>query len=293
MNRYVARKCQEIGIDLMVSNSYTTDLLTAQIHDKTGLPYIIVEHGAYSFFLITNEAFDETPITKSLGVVAVSRWTERLLRSRFPQKQTTTILNALVPDAVADNQTFRLSPGPFTFCMHGRDTEQKGWELAIRSFLKFRDAGFNARLVLLCAGPYIDSLKSRYHDREDIIFGGFVYNIGEAIAQVDAGLMLSKHSEAFGLSILDYFSKGKPVIAGKVGGIEEVMIADDLSGGILVNADNGIPRENEVVEAMKRLTMEKETYSAMSRDAKQIVKKFDLKSCADAYDRLFKSAVGK
>jgi len=293
MNRFVARKCKEIGIDLMVSNSYTTDVLTMRVHNQTGIPFVIVEHGAYSSFLVMNRSFDPTPIEKSLEVVAVSQWSQQLLQTRFPAKKMRMIYNSLVPGTRIGDQTFNLPAGPFTFCMHGRDTEQKGWEMAIESFLKLRASGFSARLVLLSAGSYIDSLRARYSDQKDIVFAGLIYNIGEAISSMDAGLVLSKHYEAFGMSILDYFDAGKPVIAGNVGGIGEVMQVGDLCGGILVEADNGLPRESEVVDAMRKLLENKELYAARATDAKIIAQRFDMKNCTAAYDKLFKSLIGK
>lgn len=184
------------------------------------------------------------------------------------------------------------SPEYFVFCMHGRGTIQKGWDTSIGAFYLLKEKGYRVKLLILSESEYIDSLKKQNEHEKDIIFGGFCYNLMDIFAYVDAGLLLSREYEAFGLSILDYFNAGIPVVASNLGGIPEVVHCQNLRGGLLVDVDeHGTPPIQETFLKMEELMLNKFQYYIFSGDSKIIARHFSIEKCYEAYNDLFSKVI--
>lgn len=108
----------------------------------------------------------------------------------------------------------------------GRISEEKGLDVLIESLskLKWKDV----RLTIVGTGPttLIDDLKNRAEkvgvsDRID--WKGFAENVYSEIVVSDICISPSRAQEAFGLTLLEYMSQGKPVIATNNGAQNEII----------------------------------------------------------------------
>lgn len=293
LERYVLKKCREKKIDLVISNSYPTDLFIYEVWKKTGIKYMIVDHGSYCNFQIEGASFSKHPLNHARAVSGVSRWAVEQLKKILPRTSPRLVYNGHVALRRGTDKTFRdliNAPGYFVFCMHGRGSDQKGWEIAIQAYQRVRSRSFKIKLLMLTEGPYIDSLKKTYADDPDLIFGKFVYNLADVFDFVNAGLVLSKRYEAFGMTILDYFSAGIPVVASNLGGITEVVKMEKATGGLLVNVtEDGSPDIEETALKMIELIQNKDVYASLSADAKFIANYFSMDRCVTEYRKIFQS----
>lgn len=295
LQRYVSKKCRANNIQLIVSNSYPTDLFVLELWKQTGIKYIVVDHGSYCYYLVEGTAFSTEPLENASAISGVSKWVVEQLRKILPQGSAHLVYNGHIPSLRGSDHSFRdliNTPDYFVFCMHGRGSDQKGWDIAIRAYQAVRDRGFKIKLLLLTEGPYIDSLKQTYKNDPDLIFGKFVYNLADIFDFVNAGLVLSKKYEAFGLTVLDYFSAGIPVVASNLGGIDEVVKTETLAGGLLAGVDaKKNPVVEDVAEKMIELIQNKALYNSLSADAKVIAQYFSIERCAAGYKKIFQSLI--
>jgi glycosyltransferase involved in cell wall biosynthesis len=293
LRQYAVEICKKETIDLIISNSYTTDLFVFDIWKQTGIRYIIIDHGSYCGFLAEGIPFTKLPIQNASALIGVSRWVVTQLKTILPGSPYRLVYNGHVPLLRGMDSSFREAlsmPDYFVYCMHGRGAEQKGWEIAIKAFKIVQAKGFKVKLLMLTEGEYIDRLKQVYGNNPDLIFGKFMYNLADVFDFVHAGLILSQRFEAFGLTVLDYFSMGIPVVASDLGGISEVVVTKSLAGGFLVEVDgDGTPGIEKAAEKMITLIEDKKKYQLLSANARSIASNFSIEKCAAEYMELFKS----
>jgi glycosyltransferase involved in cell wall biosynthesis len=123
---------------------------------------------------------------------------------------------------------------------------------------------------------YVDRIKAMADSR--IRFLGWVDNIHEVMGNWDV-LLVPSLAESFSLSAAEAMSMGIPVIASRIGGVQEV-VAD---AGILVTPGS----VNELAEAIKRLATEPETRLRMGIASRNRVQRFfSLEKQVGAYAEL-------
>lgn len=113
----------------------------------------------------------------------------------------------------------------------GRGTRLKGHADALRLLADLRDDGIDARLWLpgsVEAGreAYLRELENRARELriEDVaVFGESTARIAEAYAASDLVLQLSRKPEAFGRTVLEALSVGRPVLGWAHGGVGELL----------------------------------------------------------------------
>jgi glycosyltransferase involved in cell wall biosynthesis len=133
-----------------------------------------------------------------------------------------------------------------------------------------------------------NSVPSQYQDK--IIFLGRRSDIESIVNLFDIGALLtnsSVHGEGISNSIIEYMALGKPVIATRGGGTNEVVFENE--NGFLIH-----PKDSrEFVEKVQKLIDDRELkYQFGSRGFKMAREKFDLKKMAtdylSVYQQLFK-----
>ena len=145
--------------------------------------------------------------------------------------------NGSVPSDYPERQ-----PDTVDFLCVARFVSWKGQGHLIRVWQKVISRGERrARLIFIGDGPCLDVVR---RDAEEagigchVIFLGAKPNADRYFNAADVAVLLSSEPEAFGLTLLEAMSRGKPVLASNIGGIPEIVVDGDT--GILVN-----PHEDE------------------------------------------------
>jgi glycogen(starch) synthase len=123
----------------------------------------------------------------------------------------------------------------------GRLVRDKGFDVVIRAFVSVLERHPDARLMITGDGPARAGLESEV---EELRLGSSVEFTGEIPPAEVYGLMNrasmvvvpSRYREAFGLVALEGSQMARPVIASRVGGLQEVVQHDET--GLLVEMEN-------------------------------------------------------
>jgi glycosyltransferase involved in cell wall biosynthesis len=146
----------------------------------------------------------------------------------------------------------RLNPAARIISYVGGVQERKGLldlvEAAVRLLPKFPDT------VFVVCGPitdpaYFEKVNSRIHELKvegHFQFPGFQANILNLLVQSEL-LVHPSYSEGFGLAILEAMAAGKPVVATRCGGPEEI-VEDGVTGFLTKVGD-----PDDLAQAMSRL----------------------------------------
>lgn len=130
----------------------------------------------------------------------------------------------------------------------------------------------NTKLCIVGDGPLKKQVYSIAEDlkiTENIIFAGFVNNVGEYLHSFDIFVLASK-KEGLGTSIIDALSVGLPVVTTKSGGIPELIIDDE--NGVLVEPQD----PNNLAEALVELLSNPEKRLRLGKAAKESSKQFSV-----------------
>jgi glycosyltransferase involved in cell wall biosynthesis len=157
------------------------------------------------------------------------------------------------------------------FGFAGRLVGWKGLEIALRAMSTLQMKESPVKLLVIGTGPQESFLKSLAHElniSDRIIFPGAIphQELPSYYAAVDVGVFSSIADEAFGITIAEAMSCGKPVVASYIGGIPEV-VGNEGHCGILCSPGN----VEELAQAMHALASSPELREAMGKAARERV----------------------
>jgi len=116
-------------------------------------------------------------------------------------------------------------------------------------------------------GDYLSMMKDKaqFENLKNIRFTGRIQNVEEIISICDIGILFSTNGEGISNSILEYMACGKPVIATKTGGTEEVITHN--VNGYLTNNDS----DKAIAEIIVRLLDNPDLRKSWGEDGKDII----------------------
>ncbi len=135
-------------------------------------------------------------------------------------------------------QTARSAEDPVILCGIGRLHPQKGFDLLVQALAPLRDHPVNWQCWLVGDGAEKTMLENSIFElglQDQIKLLGWRDDIPELLAQADMFVMPSRF-EGYPYVLLEAMASGLPVIASKVGGVEEIIT--DHVDGILVAAQD-------------------------------------------------------
>ena len=161
----------------------------------------------------------------------------------------------------------------------------EGAKLLIKAVRKLRDKYPNITLILTREGLYSRELKE-FAEKEkidrNVIFTGNIDNPHVPLAICDIYTHITLVEGGLSMALLEAMSRGKPIIATKVGGILEAI--ENGKNGILVEPD-----VNEIVEKIEYLLENKEFAEKLGRNAKKTAEeKFTWNKSADRFMEIYK-----
>lgn len=190
---------------------------------------------------------------------------------RFPQ----VIYNGVdttqfTPEIDGDDprQAFGFAPERMVFGFAGRLVGWKGLAFALRALAEPALQARNAQLAIVGEGPAKPSLQALAHELnivERVSFHGALPHaaLPRFYRAIDAGVFPSIADEAFGITIAEAMSCGKPVIASHIGGIPEVIGNEGHCGLLVPPADAAA-----LAQAMTRLADDTGLRAAMGSAAR-------------------------
>jgi len=164
-------------------------------------------------------------------------------------------------------------------CMVGRFSEAKDQPTLIRALTKLPS---DVHLILVGEGPLVSDNKLLAEDlgvSDRVHFLGFRKDVPRILKTVDV-VILSSHWEGLSLASVEGLASGKPFIASKVPGLEELV----KGHGVLFEKGN----YNQLSEIVSRLINDVKFYNDTAKCCLRQSQKYELKNTVRGYVNLYR-----
>lgn len=161
--------------------------------------------------------------------------------------------------------------------------ERKDYKTLVKAAISIVSANDQVRFLLIGAGADLEGIKKTVPSAllDKIIFLGKRSDVESIVNIFDVGILLTNsgvHGEGISNSIIEYMALGKPVIATRGGGTNEVVI--DAENGFLVDAFSA----DQVAERLDLLRKNRELRQQFGKRGVEMVhEKFDIKIMTARY----------
>jgi glycosyltransferase involved in cell wall biosynthesis len=180
------------------------------------------------------------------------------------------------------------SDGFYIAGMVGSFEDRKDYNTLIETTLSILSSRNNIRFVLVGDGKYLSEIRGRVPDSlsDKIVFTGKRSDIESIVNVFDIGILLTNskvHGEGISNSIIEYMALGKPVIATRGGGTDEVVF--DNQNGFLVDPGN----PDQVREKIELLIENPSLLARLGKEGRKMVEeRFDLEIMTKKYIEVYK-----
>jgi len=219
---------------------YPAGYIAAQLSEKYGIPYLITEHmGPFPFenMIKKGRLMPKLRIAfeNAAGSIAVSRsLADRIASFGIPRPY-------IVPNLVNENifkPKFKTSAN-FVFLTVGGLMKEKGFNDLLDAIRIWSPKTSDIKFIIVGDGPLSSSLKSKSRQlgiEKYIEWKGIVARdkMPEEFNNCNV-FVLPSHHETFGIVYAEALASGKPVIATKCGGPEDIV---NSSNGLLIEKGN-------------------------------------------------------
>lgn len=266
---------------------------------RTATPLVYSAHG--ETFMDADRIFDKSRLLQSrlrdaIGsasrVTACSAYTARdLLRFGGDSRDIAVIPNGIDLTEPVGAAPPGLRSGEYVLGL-GRLVAVKGFDRLIDAFADFcRDASAEMKLVIAGDGPERNALESRARElgiAERVVFTGTLgrSEVGGVMAHAWA-LVVPSEVEAFGITILEGWRAGIPVIAGDRGGPPEFI--SQGRDGLLVDPLS-VPR---ITDALRQLLRDPERSARMAAEGRRAVRRFSWERAARSYEEIYEAVLSE
>jgi spore coat protein SA len=245
--------------------------------DFPNTPISVFLH-SLTFVSIGSNNSVENHLAQADKIIANSSSLQRELSTRFPelihkimQVHLGVDLHQFRPPSSAQRENLRKRngiQGSFVFAFAGRMIPRKGIPVLLRALSLVRKSTPNVKLVLAGRGKsgYMSSLKKKVKNLHlSAKFIGYKSHrsMHEVYWMADCLVCPSQKHEAFGLVNVEAMATGIPVIASKIGGMEEI-IRHDKNGLLIDNYKNA----NAFAAAMIRLAGNRSYSRSLGKQAR-------------------------
>ena len=168
----------------------------------------------------------------------------------------------------------------------GRLTDQKDPMASISAFKIVKEKYENCKLMFVGSGElekHVIDYAKEHNLEKDIIITGWVSNVEKYISAFDIAILPSKW-EGFGLVIVEYMACKKPIVATKVGGIENIIC--DKEKGILIEKENYIQLKDSLIEIME--TNIEDIRTRVEKNYNYARENYDISRVAKEHEYIFK-----
>ncbi len=265
--------------------TYPGGYVAEKLKHDLKLPYIISEHmSPFPFVSLLDSLSDKiiSPIRNAEVTIAVSKDLAGDIK-RITEKDAVVIPN------VVDEREFNLKEdikvkAKFEFLIIGLLTRQKGIDILLHAVKLIVEKGsFDFVVRIGGSGEIVNELKEmvkELHIENYIVWLGEISRerLPEAYLKCDAFISASRH-ESFGVVIVEALACGKPVIATKSGGPEDII---NSTNGILVEKEN----INALAYGMEWMMRNMNQFDS-SKIREDYLRKYSRKVIAEAYHKIY------
>ena len=170
--------------------------------------------------------------------------------------------------------------GDFVVGHVGALDTQKGQDQIIAVARRMRESHPGVRFVLVGGGDQEATLKRAAAGLPNVIFTGFVDNVGDYLAAFDLFILPSRR-EGLGSILLDAMAQQLPIVATRVGGIPDIV--HDGQNGLLIDSE----RPDQLLAAITGLIASPELRADMGRCGAEIAKSYTPEVMAAKYVELY------
>jgi len=278
---------------VLIHSSLWAGAALAERLSSEAIPFIVVEH--MKAFLLPDafNAFQKKCIQTTYRcagkIVAVSSALEKQILRIFPEAQgkTTIIHSPVTKQMMAPAGVDSRSAPDFTFIAVSLLRAEKRIDILINAFARLVKLGVPAKLKLVGDGPLRSSLERlarRLNLGDRIEFRGYLTR--EQVAEELLGsncLVLPSEVETFGVALVEAMAAGKPVIATRCGGPEDIVTKET---GLLVPVND----EAALRRAMRTI-MDTYGYYEPGKICRYVVEKFGEQTYVAAFKAVFDELV--
>lgn len=281
---------RDFGPDLIHINFYGPSVvLHVETNKRAPVPTVVAIHQdlgeTKAFGGIVQRLFDQTA-----WITAVSATTLGDLTTMFPQirDKSSVIYNGLATDGI--EPTPLPADAPHLLCI-GRIVDGKGFDVALEAFAQVRKRYPTAQLTIAGDGPERLALERQAQGlglNGAVTFAGWVNPeaVFDLIGQSTMMLVPSRVRESFGLVAVEAALMARPVIASRLGGLQEVVI--DGETGFLVEADDPAALARCIEDILKQPIVAAQLGTRARIDA---LKRFSMEANVEAYDTLYRQVL--
>jgi glycosyltransferase involved in cell wall biosynthesis len=186
-------------------------------------------------------------------VAAVAPQVADVVREFDGEIRTTVVMSSssgLVADpAVVERIRAEIDGGFVVGHVGALDNDQKAQDTIIAAARRLQGSHPDIRFVLVGGGDDERMLRELAADLENVVFTGFVDNVGDYLQAFDIFILPSRR-EGIGSILLDAMEFGLPVIATPVGGVPRIV--HQGNNGLLIDVDNPEALADAILELRSR-----------------------------------------
>lgn len=219
---------------------------------------------------------------------------------RAPSKKSVCIYNGIDltrldrvkdPDIMRKEIFGEVPDNVFVVGMVAAFEPRKDYFTLIKASIQLAGSFDNIRFIYVGNGVNLQKSMQMVPDRlrNKIIFLGRRNDIESIVNIFDAGVLITNskaHGEGISNSIIEYMALGKPVIATRGGGTNEIVL-DNLNG-FLIDPEN----EGQLMEKILLLMNDRSLGLRLGKEGEKLIReKFDLKIMTQKYVELYKNLI--
>jgi glycosyltransferase involved in cell wall biosynthesis len=163
------------------------------------------------------------------------------------------------------------------------DNDQKGQEFVIEVARSFAVSRPDVCFMLVGSGRDETMLKALAGNLRNVVFTGFVENVGDFLAASDIFVLPSRR-EGIGSILLDAMDFGLPIVATRVGGVPAIVRDDE--NGILIEACDTVG----LGHAIERLLDSEALRRRLGERGREVSSTYSADVMAEKYLELYRDA---
>lgn len=285
---HVNELLEEISPDIINIHGWleTFSFYQYRVLDKKSRPACMTVHG-----LLEQENYETTLCSKLLSKMKKINVVSNSVKKELLEKKLDHGIDVkVIYNGVRENVASKKNEKPYSLLMVGRLSKEKNFEMIFHVMAKLIRRHPNVKLTLLGNGILYGELKKLRRELgldEYVMMPGFISfeEVNKAMAEACILIVPSSY-ESFGLVALEAAMAETPVVASRIGGLQEVV--EHEKTGLLVELNH----VDGFVGAIDLLLSDPKKRRKMGRYARERARRlFSLESSVNHYMAMYKEAI--